>query len=70
MATDVVVRMLAQPAPAFAEVDPTHYRADHSTVRTRSGPRVLASLRNLAIGALRLADAATSPRPPGGPAVT
>lgn len=33
----------------------TCYREDHSTVRTRSGPRILASLRNLAINALRLA---------------
>jgi predicted transposase YbfD/YdcC len=33
----------------------TLYREDHSRVRTRSGPRVMASLRNLAIGALRLA---------------
>ncbi|SDS44051.1 ISAs1 family transposase [Actinoplanes derwentensis] len=33
----------------------TCYREDHSHVRTRSGPRVLASLRNLAINALRLA---------------
>lgn len=33
----------------------TCYREDDSTVRTRSGPRVMASLRNLAIGALRLA---------------
>jgi predicted transposase YbfD/YdcC len=33
----------------------TCYREDNSTVRTRCGPRVLASLRNLAIGALRLA---------------
>ena len=32
----------------------TCYREDHSRVRTRSGPRVLASLRNLAINALRL----------------
>jgi hypothetical protein len=30
------------------------YREDNSAVRTRSGPRVMASLRNLAIGALRL----------------
>jgi predicted transposase YbfD/YdcC len=30
------------------------YREDDSTIRTRSGPRVMASLRNLAIGALRL----------------
>ncbi|MEV6350503.1 ISAs1 family transposase [Actinoplanes sp. NPDC051851] len=33
----------------------TCYRGDHSHMRTRSGPRVLASLRNLAINALRLA---------------
>ena len=33
----------------------TCYREDHSRVRTRSGPHVLASLRNLAINALRLA---------------
>ncbi|WP_249715171.1 ISAs1 family transposase [Rhizomonospora bruguierae] len=33
----------------------TCYREDHSRVRTRSGPRILASLRNLAINALRLA---------------
>ena len=33
----------------------TCYREDHSTIRTRSGPRVMASLRDLAIGALRLA---------------
>ncbi|MFC5746934.1 ISAs1 family transposase [Actinomadura rugatobispora] len=32
----------------------TLYREAHSTIRTRSGPRVMASLRNLAIGALRL----------------
>jgi predicted transposase YbfD/YdcC len=30
------------------------YREDDSKVRTRSGPRIMASLRNLAIGALRL----------------
>jgi predicted transposase YbfD/YdcC len=36
----------------------TCYREDQSTVRTRSGPRVLASLRNLAISALRLAGRA------------
>lgn len=29
-------------------------REDDSTVRTRSGPRIMAVLRNLAIGALRL----------------
>ena len=33
----------------------TCYREDHSRVRTRSGPRVLASMRNLAVNALRLA---------------
>lgn len=33
----------------------TCYREDQSRVRTRSGPHVLASLRNLAINALRLA---------------
>ena len=31
----------------------TIYREDDSTVRARSGPRVMAALRNLAIGALR-----------------
>ena len=33
----------------------TLYQEDASTVRTRSGPRIMAALRNLAIGALRLA---------------
>jgi predicted transposase YbfD/YdcC len=33
----------------------TVYREDHSTVRTRSGPRVMAGLRNLAVGAHHLA---------------
>lgn len=33
----------------------TLYREDHSRIRTRNGPRVMASLRNLAIGAIRLA---------------
>jgi predicted transposase YbfD/YdcC len=32
----------------------TLYREDQSTTRTRNGPRVMAALRNLAIGALRL----------------
>jgi predicted transposase YbfD/YdcC len=32
----------------------TIYREDDSKVRTRSGPRIMAALRNLAIGALRL----------------
>jgi hypothetical protein len=31
------------------------YREDHSRARTRSGPRVMAALRNLAIGTLHLA---------------
>ncbi len=33
----------------------TCYRKDNSRIRTRSGPRILASLRNRAINALRLA---------------
>jgi predicted transposase YbfD/YdcC len=33
----------------------TLYQEDKSQVRTRSGPRVMAALRNLAIGALRMA---------------
>ncbi|MFG1861087.1 hypothetical protein [Microbispora bryophytorum] len=33
----------------------TLYSEDHSRTRTRSGPRVMASLLNLAIGAFRLA---------------
>jgi predicted transposase YbfD/YdcC len=32
----------------------TLYREDNSTAHTRSGPRVMAALRNLAIGAIRL----------------
>ena len=32
----------------------TVYREDNSTVHTRSGPRVMAALRNLTIGAIRL----------------
>jgi len=32
----------------------TVYREDHSRTRTRSGPRIMAGLRNLAIGAIRL----------------
>ena len=36
----------------------TVYREDGSRVRTRSGPRIMAALRNLAIGALRLAGRA------------
>jgi len=33
----------------------TLFREDHSRIHTRNGPRVMASMRNLAIGALRLA---------------
>ena len=33
----------------------TLYREDQSQVRTRSGPRAMATLRNLAVGALDLA---------------
>jgi predicted transposase YbfD/YdcC len=36
----------------------TLYQEDKSRVRTRSGPRVMAALRNLAIGALRMAGRA------------
>ena len=36
----------------------TLYQEDKSQVRTRSGPRVMAALRNLAIGALRMAGRA------------
>lgn len=32
----------------------TLYREDHSRIRCHNGPRVMASLRNLAIGAIRL----------------
>jgi hypothetical protein len=32
----------------------TLYHEDNSTIHTRSGPRVMAALRNLAIGAIRL----------------
>jgi predicted transposase YbfD/YdcC len=34
----------------------TVYREDDSTAHTKSGPRVMAALRNLAIGALRLSE--------------
>jgi hypothetical protein len=33
----------------------TLYREDDSQVRTRSGPRLMAALRTLAVGVLRLA---------------
>ena len=46
------------------------YREDDSAIRTRSGPRGMAALRNLAIGALHQAGAATPPKPPAGPAAT
>jgi hypothetical protein len=36
----------------------TLYQEDKSKVRTRSGPRIMAALRNLAIGALRMAGRA------------
>ncbi|MDQ4033410.1 MAG: ISAs1 family transposase, partial [Actinomycetota bacterium] len=32
----------------------TTWREDHSSAHTRSGPRVMAALRNLAVGAIRL----------------
>lgn len=37
------------------DIRDTLYQEDKSTVRTRSGPRIMAALRNLAIGALHLA---------------
>jgi hypothetical protein len=37
------------------KVRDTLYREDHSAARTRSGPRAMATLRNLAAGALHLA---------------
>lgn len=40
---------------AQTEICNTLYQEDKSKVRTQSGPRVMAALRNLAIGALRLA---------------
>ena len=46
----------------------TLYQEDNSTVRTRSGPRIMAALSNLAIGALHLAGRTTPPKPPDGPA--
>lgn len=32
------------------------YREDHSTIRTGSGPRVMATLRNITIGLIRTLD--------------
>ena len=52
------------------------YDEDHSQVRTASGPRVMASLRNLAITILRLSRSdqhrrrPALPRPPFRPATT
>jgi predicted transposase YbfD/YdcC len=40
---------------ALHHIRDTLYREDNSTVRTRSGPRAMATLRNLAVGALHLA---------------
>jgi hypothetical protein len=41
--------------PGGARARGTFYQEDKSQVRTRSGPRIMAGLRNLAIGALCLA---------------
>ena len=40
------------------------YDEDRSPVRTASGPRVMATLRNLALTILRLAAMPASPPPP------
>ena len=66
--TDVYLRSGAAPAPPPSKtvreqwpieslhwIRDTLYQEDKSTVRTRSGPRIMAALRNLAIGALHLA---------------
>ena len=42
-------------APPLEKIRDTLYREDDSTVRTRSGPRTMATLRNLAVGALHQA---------------
>jgi hypothetical protein len=55
-------------ASSPARLRGTLYQEDKSQVRTRSGPRIMASMRNLAISALRLAGASTSPKPPDGQA--
>lgn len=39
------------------------YDEDRSQVRTGNGPRVMASLRNLAISILRINGVTTSPKP-------
>jgi hypothetical protein len=46
----------------------TLYQQDKSQVRTRSGPRIMAAMRYLAISACTWPDAPTSPKPPDGPA--
>ncbi|MGH3327267.1 MAG: ISAs1 family transposase [Streptomycetales bacterium] len=48
-------RLLGRGKPAPLEIRDTLYQEDKSQLRTRSGPRIMASLRNLAISALRLA---------------
>jgi len=45
----------------------TDFDEDHSQVRTASGPRIMASLRNLAINILRMAGAAGLRPAPRGP---
>jgi len=45
----------ASRAPPLENISDTLYQEDKSKVRTRNGPRVMAALRNLAIGALRMA---------------
>jgi predicted transposase YbfD/YdcC len=53
-------RMIAEAARGQWKIEVIHwlrdtvYREDDSRVRTGSGPRIMAALRNLAIGALRL----------------
>jgi hypothetical protein len=50
----------ALPLPLKCVTDPggVDFDEDQSQVRTHSGPRIMASLRNLVITILRLADAA------------
>jgi hypothetical protein len=47
--------------PALDPFSDTLYQEDKSKVRTRSGPRIMAALRNLAIGALHLAGRTVNP---------
>lgn len=44
-------------APPLEKLRDVTYREDASQVRTRNGPRVMATLRNLAIALLRMARA-------------